>query len=214
MKRWFSWFGSFLVVSFCYPQQAEFTVKDITERLQRRFEMIDDAVAQYTQHIKFGFSNIEQTFAGTLTIKKPNKYRIESEHQTIVTDGETVWAYSPVNHQVILDKYKENRNVLSPDQFVLNLPANYTSAILGSEKSKDGVQIILKLVPKDERSFVRSVKLWVEEGTWVVRKVSIVDLNDTETTYTIRDLKLNTNVKEKTFTFDPPNGTEIVDLRQ
>ncbi|MBI3004161.1 MAG: outer membrane lipoprotein chaperone LolA [Ignavibacteriales bacterium] len=194
--------------------QPEPGVAEVTERLQLRYEMIDDLTAQFTQHVKFGFSNIEQTFTGTLSMKKPNKYRIESEHQTLVTDGETVWAYSPVNSQVVVDRYKENRNSISPEQFVLNLPENYYATILASEKGKNGKLITLKLVPKDDRSFVRSVKIWVEDGDWSIRKVTIIDVNDTETTYSIKDLKLNTNIKDKSFTFSAPNGTEIVDLRQ
>jgi len=72
---------------------------------------------------------------------------------------------------------------------------------------------VLKLVPKDDRAFVRSVKVWVDGEQWSARRILIVDVNDTETTYTIRDLKLNTNVSLKTFTFVPPAGTEVVDLR-
>ena len=213
--RYFSFLSSVVFLSLtAHGQQPELSVADVTDRIQRRYEMIDDATAQFTQYVKFGFSNIEQTFAGTLSMKKPNKYRIESEHQTLVTDGATVWAYSPVNNQVVVDKYKENRNSISPEQFVLNLPADYYTTVLASEKGKEGVLITLKLVPKDDRSFVRSVKVWVEDGNWTIRKVSIIDVNDTETTYTIKDLKLNTNVKDKLFTFNPPDGTEVVDLRQ
>ncbi|MBI4428101.1 MAG: outer membrane lipoprotein chaperone LolA [Ignavibacteriales bacterium] len=204
------------VVALCQivKPQSEPGVAEVTERMQRRYEMIDDATAQFTQHVKFGFSAIEQTFAGTLTMKKPNKYRIESEHQTLVTDGETVWAYSPVNSQVVVDRYKENRNSISPEQFILNLPENYYTTILATEKGKDGKLITLKLVPKDDRSFVRSVKIWVEEGSWTIRKVSVIDVNDTETTYSIKELKLNTNVKDNSFIFNAPTGTEVVDLRQ
>jgi chaperone LolA len=194
-------------------QEKEVTVKYVTENLQRGYEMIDDATAQFEQHVRFGFSNIEQTFSGTLMMKKPNHYRIESEHQTIVTDGVTVWAYSKANNQVIIDKYKENSNSLSPEQFMLNLPANYYASVLGSEKFSEGTVILLKLVPKDDRSFVKSVKLSVDEHGWLVRKIMILDVNETETTYTVKDIKLNTNIKEKTFAFDTPEGAEVVDLR-
>jgi len=194
-------------------QEKELTVQYVTENLQRRYEMIDNATAQFEQHVRFGFSNIEQTFRGTLIMKKPNHYRIESEHQTIVTDGVTVWAYSTANNQVIIDKYKENSNSLSPEQFMLNLPANYYTSVLGLEKLSEGELILLKLVPKDDRSFVKSVKLSVEEHDWLVRKILILDVNETETTYTVKDVKLNTAIKEKTFVFETPEGAEVVDLR-
>jgi chaperone LolA len=194
-------------------QEKEITIKQVTDRMQQRYEMIDDATAEFEQHVKFGFSNIEQTFAGTLMMKKPSSYRIVSEHQTIVTDGTTVWAYSTANNQVIIDKYKENSNSLSPEQFMLNLPAHYYTSLLGSEKNPSGMMYLLKLVPKDDRSFVKSVKISVEEHNWMVRKIMILDVNETETTYTIKDIKLNTSLKERTFTFETPAGAEVVDLR-
>jgi chaperone LolA len=194
-------------------QDKELTVKMVTERLQQRYVMIDDAIAQFEQYVKFGYSNIEQTFIGTLTMKKPNRYRIESEHQIIVTDGSIVWAYSSTNNQVIIDKYKENSNSLSPEKFMLNLPANYYSSLLGTEKSPSGTIILLKLVPKDDRSFIKSVRISVDDKNWMVHKIDIIDINETETIYTVKDIKLNTNVKDKIFTFEAPVGAEVVDLR-
>jgi outer membrane lipoprotein carrier protein len=195
-------------------QQKELSIQEITELMQRRQAMIDDATAEFTQHVKFGFSKIEQSFAGILRMKKPNKYRIESEYQTVVTDGATVWSYSSVNNQVLIDRYKENQNSISPEKFLLTIPAQYYATRLGREKLGEIQTIALKLVPKDDRSFVKSVKVWVEEGSWVVQKVTIVDINETETTYTLKSIKLNTNLKEQVFTFVPPTGAEVVDLRQ
>lgn len=188
-------------------------VRDVTEKIQRRYETIEDATARFSQQVKFGYSKIEQNFSGTLVMKKPNRYRIESEHQTLVTDGTTVWSYSPMNKQVIVDRYKENQNSLSPEHFLLNLPSNYYSSILGKESADGSSLVVLRLLPKDDQSFVKSMKVWVEEGTWVVRKVELVDVNDTQTLYTVQDVKLNTNVKESAFAFSPPSGTEVVDLR-
>ncbi|MEK6756495.1 MAG: outer membrane lipoprotein chaperone LolA [Bacteroidota bacterium] len=201
------------LAAIAFGQQKEWTVKEVSEKVQRRYEAIHDATARFTQHVKFGFSQIEQNFVGTLTMKKPNKYRVESEHQTFVTDGSTVWAYSPINKQVLIDRYKENENTLSPEQFLLNLPTNYYATLLGGERSGETALITLKLVPKDDQSFVKSMKVWIEEGTWIVRKVEMVDVNDTEKTYTVQDVRMNTNVKDSVFAFTPPPGTEVVDLR-
>jgi outer membrane lipoprotein carrier protein len=207
------WFLISVAAACAMAQEQELTVKDVTGHLQARSAMVDDAVAVFEQRVKFGYSNLEQSFTGTLTMKKPKSYRIESDQQTLVTDGTTVWAYTPGNNQVLVDRYKENENSLSPEQFLVNLPAAYYVSLLGTEKSGASVLAILKLVPKDDRSFVRSVKLWIETGSWNVRRILIVDVNDTETTYLIKDIKLNTNVNVRLFTFSPPAGAEVVDLR-
>ena len=196
-----------------YSQEDNLTVKDITGKMQSRYEMIDDVTVSFTKHVKLGFSDIEETYSGTLMMRKPNKLRLESENETIVTDGITVWLYSPVNNQVIVDKYKENQNSISPEHFLLNLPQNYYATLLGVEKGNNVSTATIKLVPKDDRSFIKSVKVVVDEGTWNVRSIAIEDVNDTETTYTIKDMKLNRNLSDTTFVYTPPPGVEVVDLR-
>ncbi len=202
-----------VVLNYTIAQVDGLTINQITERLQRRYEMIDDATIQFSQRVKFGYSKIEQLFEGTLISKKPNYYRVETEHQTLVTDGVTVWAYSPVNKQLIIDHYKENQNTISPEHFMLNIPSQYYATLLGREKEKDRTLVVVKLIPKDDRSFVQSVKLWIEETSWMIAKLSIVDINETETTYIINSIKLNTGIKDKAFIFTPPPDTDIVDLR-
>ncbi len=194
-------------------RQRTLSVQKVTDRMQRRYETMRDATATFTQHVKFGFSNVERMFTGSLTMKKPRKYRIESEYQTLVTDGSTVWAYSPVNRQVLIDRYKENEFTLTPDQFFQNLPARYTTTLVGMERL-DGVRThVLRLVPKDERAFITSMRVWVEDGAWTIRKVVAVDINQTETTYTISSVKFNSGVSDFVFSFQPPDGVDVVDLR-
>jgi len=205
--------GLIMASSIAYGQHKEYTVKDITDRLEKKYETIQDATARFTQHVKFGFSKIEQSFSGTLRMKKPNRYRVETEYQTLVTDGTTVWSFSPVNKQVLIDRYKETNDSFTPEQILLNLPANYYATLIPPEAGSDKSMVALKLVPKDDQSFIKSMKVWVDEGTWVVKKVEMIDVNDTEKTYTVQEIKINTNLKDTTFAFTAPPGTEVVDLR-
>jgi len=208
-------FSLIVLAGFVVQQAAaqQISMSELTSNMQRRYETIENVVAKFAQQVKFGFSNIEQRFTGTLIMKKPRMYRIESEHQTLVTDGTTVWAYSPVNKQVVIDKYKEKQNSISPDLFLLNLPSDYYSTLLGRETEAEKSLLTVKLVPKDDRSFIKSVKLWIVDGTWDVRKILIVDVNETETLYVIDRLSQNTAINDSLFSFSPPPGTEIVDLR-
>jgi chaperone LolA len=206
-----------IVASFAFaaPSGAQPlpSVSEVTHRLQERYEMIDDVRAEFSQTVVLGYAKIEQSFAGTILFKKPNQYRLQSEHQTLVTNGTTVWAYAPANEQVIIDTYKEQRNSVSPEEFLLTLPTSYYSTVLGREPSPEGQLLQMKLTPKDDRSFVRTVRLWIHEPTMEVRKIRIVDQNETQTTYSLSRIRLNTDLDDAQFTFVAPEGTEIVDLR-
>jgi outer membrane lipoprotein-sorting protein len=57
------------------------------------------------------------------------------------------------------------------------------------------------------------MKVWIDEGSWTLRKVEMIDVNDTEKTYSVQEIKMNTDLKDSTFLFTPPSGTEVVDLR-
>jgi chaperone LolA len=194
-------------------QDLDRTAEEVTEKMQAAFEEVGTLRASFVQTVKFGFTSIEQTFEGTLFLRKPTNYRIESEHQTIVTDGSTVWLYSPVNQQVVVDHFKENTNSVSPENFLTTLPATYYVSLLSREEASGSSLLVLRMVPKDDRSFVQSVKLWIDETKWEVRKILVVDANETETTYKITDLTTNLRLDEDLFIFIPPEGAEVVDLR-
>src|ERR1051326_4884038 len=108
--------------------------EDIVARLQKKYDAIRDASVTFDQSTVFGVTNAEQSVTGKLFMKKGNKYRIETESQTTVTDGKSVWSYAKANKQVLIDKYKEDPKSFSPDKILVNVPDNYTSIVLGKEK--------------------------------------------------------------------------------
>lgn len=208
------WTICFLVSSaLAFSQQREYTVKDITDRLQKKYDSLQDATAHFTQHVKFGFSKIEQNFSGTFRMKRPNNYRVETEYQTLVTDGKTVWSYSPVNKQVLIDHYKETPDSFAPEQFLLNLPANYFASLIQQEKKGEATWFALKLVPKDDQSFIKSMKMWIEEVPGLFARLRCSMSTIRRRMYDVQEIRINTGLPDGTFKFTAPAGTEVVDLR-
>ncbi|MGB9773985.1 MAG: outer membrane lipoprotein chaperone LolA [Bacteroidota bacterium] len=208
--------GSAILSSAFVNTQAvnDVTAVDILKHLQETYHSAKDATIEFTQTVKFTLTNAVQTFRGTLFMKKPNYYRFENEEQTIVTNGKIVWSYSAVNHQVVVDTYRDDPQAFTPDRFLFGLPRDYYSALLGKEKLRGKEMYVLRLVPKEEQAFVRSLKLWVDPEQWVARKVIVVDVNETETTYILARISFNTGLSNSLFEFSPPKGTEVVDLRK
>lgn len=206
-------FKSFLILvlfhGFVLPQSG----KELVEQLKKKYATVNDAVVKFEQTMKYGMSRFEQTFSGTLYFKKGNKYRIETEQQTVVTDGNTSWLYSKVNKQVIIDRYKEDKNALSPDKFLLSISDEYIPLVLKTEKINDKKISILKLTPKSDDSPIESAKVWIIEGELTIAKVEITDINGTITTYTVKSLKINSGLDDSLFKFSIPSDVKIVDLR-
>ena len=198
-----------LISGFCFAQSG----KEIIESLRKKYASIDDAVVKFEQTVKYGVSKFEQSFSGTFYFKKKNKYRIETEQQIVVTDGVTSWLYSKVNNQVIIDKYREDKDISSPEKFLLSISDEYIPVILRTERNEGKKIYILKLTPRDENSSIESAKIWVVEGDLQITRVEITDISGTVTTYSVKSIKMNSGVEDSIFKFSIPSGVKVVDLR-
>jgi len=197
----------------CAAAGEDFSASDLLEKIQKKYEGIADARVQFFQSTRFSLSKATQTTEGTLFMKKGPKYRIETEQQTIVTDGTTVWSYSAISNQVLIDRYEETSRSFSPEKFLLRAPKDYSATLLREEKTSSGKRYVLKLVPKSDDSFLQTMKLWVEENSWLIRKAELLDQNETETTYEVRSIVINSGIGDGTFRFDVPAGADVVDMR-
>jgi len=203
----------FAVVLAAGRLSAADSAEDVLGRVRKAYDRIEDAEVRFTQKVKFALARIEQEVSGTLFFKKENKYRVEFEGQTVVTDGETVWSYSVTNNQVLIDRFKLDERSISPERILTAAPEDFVPTIVGREKIGRADVTVLKMVPHNPAMAIKSMKLWVNESDWLTRRVEIVDLHGKETAYIVNSIKTNAGVPDTRFSFQPPDGVEVVDLR-
>lgn len=191
----------FFVSSIVFSQDAQ----EIIKKVQTNYNSIKDAKAT------FSHSGKRTSESGTIYIQKENKYRIETKGQILITDGVTSWSYSIKKKQVIVDNYKENDNTFSPNKFLFNYPENFYSDLEGNETVSGLDCYLLKLTPRNKGN-VKSAKIWVDKEENLIRKISIVSKDGTDT-YTLKKINLDSGVSSSKFTFSAPSDVEIIDLR-
>jgi outer membrane lipoprotein-sorting protein len=96
---------------------------------------------------------------------------------------------------------------------LVQAPEDYSSTFLGREKLGKIEAAVLKLVPRDENAMVTSMKIWVSEQDWFLRRVEITDVTGKLTTFAVSSVKTNAGVPDARFVFQVPDGVEVVDLR-
>lgn len=193
-----------------FAQDDNITAQDVIQNVQNAYNEISDAKASFTQTLKFGKQKA-QTSSGTLYIKKETKYRIETGAQTIVTDGSTSWSYSPNKKQVVIDHYKETGNTFSPNKYLFQYPENFYSDLTGTETISGKDVYVLSLKPR-ESGYVKSAKLWVGKEDWMIKKIYIVT-DESTAAYSVKNTQTNIGLSNSKFTFSPPEGTEVIDMR-
>jgi outer membrane lipoprotein carrier protein len=199
-------FSVILVNSVSYAQDAQ----EIIKKVQSKYENITDAKATFTQTLKSSGGKANSS-SGVIYIKKADKYRIEAGGQVIITDGKTSWSYSPRRKQVVIDNYKDDGNSFSPNKFLFSYPENFYSDLDGEENVGGVDCYIIKLTPRSGGS-VKSAKLWVDKNEDLIRKINIVT-NESSNTYSLKNISLDTGLSSSKFSFTPPKGVEVIDLR-
>ena len=195
------------------PVPARETAEEVLEKVRQKYESIEDAQLSFSETDRFTLTTMERHVDGTLLMKKGNKYRVEFEGETIVTDGQTVWHYSASTHQVLIDRFKMDDRSLSPERILGAAPGDFEATLIGRDKVGKTEAIVLKLLPRGEHSSVKSMKLWVDDKEWFVRKAQVDDMSGKETSYVVHDAKFNSGVPDSRFTYQIPEGAETVDLR-
>lgn len=196
--------------SFAEPPSAMQIVKNVQDNYNR----IEDATIEFTQTVVFPLSKVSRTTSGTLYIKKGNKYRIDTEDKIIVTDGKTSWVYLPQSQQVLIDNFRNDKNTITPEKFLLDVPEDYFAVLLSTNRTSTGNLYVLRLTPKSDNSFIRAITIEIQDSSWTIKSAVISDMNDTRYTYRVESLKTNTGLPNSEFEFVPPKGAQVVDLRQ
>jgi outer membrane lipoprotein carrier protein len=199
-------------IAFAAPALAQ-TAEEVLEQVRKKYDTVNDAELRFSQTVRFSMSKVEQRLDGTLLMKKGNRYRVETDEMTVVTDGETVWSYSRINNQVLIDRFKLDERSFSPERILMAAPADFSASLLGHEKVGKVEAVVLKLFPATDQSFLSVLKLWVDEGDHLIRKVEMTDANGKETTYVVTEIRINSGVTDGRFTYKIPEGVETVDLR-
>ena len=189
----------------------ELTSTEILEKIRLHYSQMNDASASFTQLTTIRYKKGSQQSLGTVKIKKGNKYRLETDKQTIVTDGKTVWMFNAISKQVLRDTYKQNLQPFSPDKFLLGLPKEFSAANV----TRDSQYFVLGLVPSATgatASMFSSLKVWIRPEIWEFEKIEITDKNNSITTITLSNTDFNKGISDTVFQFVITDDMKLVDL--
>ncbi len=194
--------------SVVYAQDAE----AILERLEAKYQATEALRADFRQTTTSPFSNRSTTFRGTLLLQG-DRYRVETDRQTLVTNGTTTWIYTPAEGQVIVSENVENETAFVPSDFFYQYQDRFTVSSSRVVEQDGSTYHVLRMRPKEDQSFYRSITLWVRDRDALITRLEVVDANDTQMVFDLQDVEFAPSISVDAFTFSPPQGAEVIDLR-
>ena len=186
---------------------------EIVQRVEKKYQSFKTFSAEFEETFSWTLAKKSRTSTGQFFIKKPDRFRLETEKQIVSSDGKTVWRYAIPDSQVFVTDAESDSDFPLLKDLLFDYVENYSHMLLGEEKLHDAECYRLKLIPKEEDSYVTEMMVWIDKKEWLTRKVEYTDIQRNVTTYLLTDVKRNKKIDDNIFVFHIPEGIEIIDTR-
>jgi outer membrane lipoprotein carrier protein len=195
------------------------SLDEVVRGLESAYGRMTDLRAEFAQQ-SFNKS-LNQTIPaqGVVSLKRGGKLRWEYSEPTkqeIVSDGKTLWVYTPSLNQVNTGPAPEA--LAGPaGSFLTGLGKvreHFTVRFLNpaSPRDSDG-NIALDLTPKQPLPTLSRLLLSVDPKQWEVRKATVYDQFENTVAMRFTKFAMNGGLPDKLFTFTPPPNAAVVPLR-
>ena len=187
------------------------TANDVLDKMKDALKKENNISIAYEQSYKWKSSNTGSKSAGRLDMQNLIKFRLFTEEQIIVSDGESIWTYSQFTNQVLINKIDKSGGTILPGDFLADYPKDFKAELLNEGKFEG--EYLIELKPKDNGSFVTAIRIWVDDEDYLVRSIEYIDINQNITLWDIIEINIKPEFDDSHFKFNSPSGAETVDLR-
>lgn len=207
-----------LLMAWPSPARAE-TVDEVVRGLEGAYGKMQDLRAEFAQTAFNKSLNQSIPARGALYMKRGGKLRweyAEPTPQEIVSDGKTLWIYTPTLNQVNVGAAPEA--LAGPAGSFLSglgrLREHFQVRFLNPAQPRDGDgNWVLDLTPKQSLPTLTRLVLAADPRTFELRKAVTYDQFENTVTMQFTKLAVNTGLADRLFTFVPPPGVASVPLR-
>lgn len=195
------------------------SLDEVIRGLEAAYGKMTDLKGEFSQTAFNRSLNQTIPAKGTVMMKKGGKLRweyAEPTPQQIVSDGKTLWVYTPTLNQVNVGPAPEA--LAGPAGSFLaglgRLREHFEVRFLNPAEPRDREgNVVLDLTPKEPLPTLTRLILAVDPRTWQVRKAVVYDQFENTVTMQFTQLALNSGLADSVFTFTPPPGAASVPLR-
>ncbi len=205
-------FAVILVAAFFIGGVQAQTSEDVLAELQKRYDDLLDLEVSFEQQVYSGVFASTQKTSGKMYLAKGDKFRMQTEDQTIVSDGKLLWVYSKENEQVTIDRVSKTADLVRPSDYLFTFRESYSATLLPDTVLGKIECRRVELVSDEKDEFIQRMTLFVGRKDLLTHRAEYIDINGNRVEIVFKDLKIDKGLKPETFNFKTPKGVEEIRL--
>ena len=188
----------------------------IIDRIRQKYSRKQAFAGRFTQKTIYTDSDETTLSLGRLWIKGPDKMRWEyqsPEQQILVSDGKTIWYYTPDLNQVMVGKVDDIREARVPVNLMAKLQLKQKGFHLELSRSKDLITVSLTPVADDKTPPFQSMAMIFSASDYSLQETRMEDLfaNKIVISYAWENTS-HPALPGVEFSFKPPAGCDVMPL--
>jgi outer membrane lipoprotein carrier protein len=208
-----------LLAAFCLPISAHAqSLDEVVNGVESTYGKITDLRAEFTQTARNKSLGQDIKAEGIVLLKKGGKMRWDYQSpapQQIVSDGTSLWVYTPELNQV--NKGNAPKALAGPAGSFLSglgkLREEFSVRFLNPANPRDGAgRPTLDLTPKQPTPLLTRLVISVDPKDHVVRQAVLYDQFQNTVTMTFNRVSINPGLSDTLFAFTPPKDAAVVPL--
>lgn len=199
------------------PGEPAPTVQQVVDGVEGTYRNVHAIRADFTQITRSAALGGEQKQRGRVIVKRPRKMRWEFTGPTsslFVTDGATMWVWSPDQNQVIvttdLGAKSEGRDPVSLLNDLGSIDEQFDVKLLENDSGPERRSHVLELIPKAQNPAFTRLVVTVDRRKFLLQRLLWVDALGTEVELDFAQVRLDPDVPDSEFVFTVPAGAQVL----
>lgn len=190
------------------------SANEVAESVQKFYDKTKSFKAGFKQRYKVKAYNKSKDSKGQVVFQKPGKmsWRYTSNGNRVVSDGKIIKVYEAENKQMYEQTMGKSQYPAALAFLVGggNLKKEFKLRKLNNKDVNFEGGYVLEGVPKAPTPAYQKILLYVDGGTYQVRRVLLLDAQGNRNRFDFELPRINDKVAANEFNFRPPAGTQVI----
>lgn len=197
-----------------FAADSDLSLEQIIDRLENRYAGASFS-AKFIQESTVKAMEISDYASGTVYIRHPGMMRWEyekPERQIIITDGFKLWIYRPDDNQVMIGSAPEFFRDGKGASFLSDIRLIRQKFDISLLTAENGLFYELKLTPLEKTLDVTEIRVSVSKNTFNIVRVITRNLYGDENRIELLDLRFKLGLNDSLFSFEIPQGADVLKI--
>jgi len=156
----------------------------------------------------------ESAHQGNVWLDPRGFLRVETENETFISRGDTLWHYVPAYNQMTIRIVDSSARAGLPTDFLWSLRKDFLPVDCAYDTTGGRTYLKVRTVAKAATAAIQRLTVWIDPRRMLVERAEYVDYNDDQVDLRFQNIRKNPDDTGLRYVLAVPDSVEVVTMPQ